>query len=73
MRSVGSSGSLGSAAARLLPRLFLPLLLVLFAGVGGVKVNVDGGGGGLVECISFGCPCVDTTGTPVGNHKICPV
>ena len=71
MRSLGSLGLLGSAAVRLLPRLLLPLFLSMgvFVGVGGVKIAVDG----ATTCVYAGCPCVDTSGSPAGSHRFCPL
>jgi hypothetical protein len=58
-----SSGSLFIRGTRAV----LPLFLFLFVAAGGGPVKV------VVKCTGAGCPCVDTSGTPVGGDKICPL
>jgi len=55
-------------------RMLLVLPLLLFAGVVGPRIAVmaDQEGGGE-DCTETGCPCVDTSGTPVGSDRICPL
>lgn len=62
-----SFGSLISRSARVVLPMFLFLFLAGPGGGGPVKIVVD------ADCTGAGCPCVDTSGTPIGKDKLCPL